>query len=80
MHGFDHSFHLHATSFVVTSVNGKTPNASYGYAGWQDTIYIRPADVIKIAVPITSSKGMYVYHCHILEHEDVGMMGTLDVR
>ena len=78
MHGFDHSFHVHATSFIVTSVNGKTPNADY--AGWQDTIYIRPADVIKIAIPITSSKGLYVYHCHILEHEDVGMMGTLDVR
>ncbi len=78
MHGFDHSLHVHGGSFIVTSVNGKSPNADY--AGWQDTIYIRPTDVVKIAVPITSSKGLYVYHCHILEHEDVGMMGTLSVQ
>lgn len=75
-HAFDHSFHVHGRSVLILSVNGKKPPAEDREV-WQDVVYIRPGDKVELAVPITSEKGMFVYHCHILEHEDVGMMGIL---
>ncbi len=78
MRSFDHSFHVHASSFIVISVNGKSPPVDY--QGWQDTIYLPRGSVVEIAFPVTKTKGLYVYHCHILEHEDAGMMGLLKVE
>ena len=71
-----HPFHIHGTQFLVVSVNGEAPDASM--QGFKDTITLQPMDKVRIAVKFPE-KGIYMYHCHILEHEDVGMMGQIEV-
>ena len=74
--GQPHNFHVHGVQFRVLSVGGAAPGAEY--AGWQDTIYLKPDTSIRIAVPIgryADPQHPYMYHCHLLFHEDQGMMG-----
>lgn len=71
-----HPFHIHGTQFTVVSVNGEEPDESM--TGLKDTITIQPNQKIRIAVSFPE-KGLYMFHCHILEHEDAGMMGQIDV-
>ena len=74
----DHPFHIHGCQFQVIEheLNGvKTPAP---YRAWKDTINLRPRETIrvKMAQPF---KGLRMFHCHILEHENQGMMGMLEV-
>lgn len=71
-----HPFHIHGTQFLVVSVNGETPDPSL--QGYKDTITVQPMQKVRIAVKFPE-KGIYMFHCHILEHEDVGMMGQIEV-
>jgi FtsP/CotA-like multicopper oxidase with cupredoxin domain len=73
--GMDHPFHLHTYSFQVLSRNG-VPDA---FPAWKDVVNVRPREVVRIAVPLRDFTGKTVYHCHIVEHEDRGMMGVLEV-
>lgn len=68
-----HSFHVHDVQFNILSVNGKSPDPLY--AGRKDTILVMPGEVYKIALRFEDYTGIYMYHCHFLEHEDNGMMG-----
>ncbi len=47
--------------------------------GWQDTSLLRPGMKVKIALRFEDFTGIYVYHCHNLEHEDMGMMRNYKV-
>lgn len=71
----DHPFHLHTYPFQVVSVNGKPEP----YRAWKDVVNVREKDTVRIAVPLRDFTGVTVYHCHIVEHEDRGMMGILKV-
>lgn len=71
-----HPFHLHGTQFLVVSVHGETPEPSL--QGDKDTITVQPMQKVRIAVKFRE-KGIYMFRCHILEHEDVGMMGQIEV-
>jgi FtsP/CotA-like multicopper oxidase with cupredoxin domain len=74
--GLPHNFHIHGVQFQVLSIDGAAPPA--GYQGWQDTIYLRPGSTASIAVPFgrfADPRHPYMYHCHLLYHEDQGMMG-----
>lgn len=71
-----HPFHIHGTQFLVVSVNGEAPDASM--QGYKDTITVQPMQKVRIAVRFPET-GVYMFHCHILEHEDVGMMGQIEV-
>jgi spore coat protein A len=42
--------------------------------GWKDTVRVNPAELVTIAVRFDGYTGRYVYHCHVLEHEDMDMM------
>lgn len=77
MGGMIHPFHIHGTQFKVLSVNGEEP--ADNLKGWKDTIAIEPGDNFKIAISF-ENKGIYMYHCHILEHEDNGMMGQIEIN
>ncbi len=67
----DHPFHLHVWPFVLANdVN----------AGWKDTVNVPANQSVRILVPFAGLTGRTVYHCHILDHEDLGMMGTIEVR
>lgn len=78
--GTPHNFHVHDTRFHVLDVNdGEPPPA---HTGWKDTIPVLPGDTISIAVRFTdyTDPNMpYMFHCHLLLHEDRGMMGQFVV-
>jgi suppressor of ftsI/bilirubin oxidase len=43
-------------------------------SGWKDTVLVMPGEEIEILKPFEDYKGLFLYHCHNLEHEDMGMM------
>jgi FtsP/CotA-like multicopper oxidase with cupredoxin domain len=70
----DHPFHLHGFFFQVLEVDGKAPE----YVSWKDTINLKPRSSVKIAW-MPDRTGQWMYHCHILEHHEAGMMGHFEV-
>jgi blue copper oxidase len=76
MGGMIHPFHIHGTQFKILSRDGKEPPENE--RGWKDSISIQPDERVKIAIQF-KYKGVYMFHCHILEHEDNGMMGQVKV-
>ncbi len=74
--GMEHSFHLHTNPFQVISRNGK----SDPYQAWEDTLRIRANETVRIRIPFRDFVGKTVYHCHVLDHEDLGMMGIVDMQ
>ncbi|MEG0470884.1 MAG: multicopper oxidase domain-containing protein [Solibacillus sp.] len=77
MGGMTHPFHIHGTQFKIISIDGKEPPVSE--QGWKDTIAIDAGETFKLAVKF-NNKGVYMFHCHILEHEENGMMGQVEVK
>jgi FtsP/CotA-like multicopper oxidase with cupredoxin domain len=71
----DHVFHLHTWYFQVLARNGRPP----AFRCWRDTINLRPGEIVAIGIPFTRFAGRSVYHCHIAEHADMGMMAELEV-
>ena len=72
-----HPVHVHLSPFQVVSRNGRAPGP-YD-AGWKDTVDLRPAEYVDVAVRFTGFRGRYLMHCHNLEHEDMAMMAAFDV-
>jgi suppressor of ftsI len=70
-----HPFHLHVDDFQVVSVNGQPYNA----ASPQDIVTLPAKGEVVIRVPFMDYTGKFVFHCHILFHEDHGMMAVVDV-
>ncbi|MFZ1320589.1 MAG: multicopper oxidase domain-containing protein [Ignavibacteria bacterium] len=68
-----HPMHSHGNQFQVYSRNGNT-NLPPGDKGWKDTVLLNPFETVRTLVKFTDYKGIYLYHCHNLEHEDDGMM------
>lgn len=77
MGGMTHPFHIHGTQFKIVSIDGEEPPANL--QGWKDTISIESGQTIKLAVKF-NNKGIYMFHCHVLEHEENGMMGQVEVK
>ncbi|HZU56140.1 MAG TPA: multicopper oxidase domain-containing protein [Actinocrinis sp.] len=77
----EHSFHLHDVPFQIVSVDGTAPTGAD--VGWKDTVEVVGGSTVKIAMKFTDyadSTYMYMLHCHILKHEDEGMMAGLMVE
>jgi FtsP/CotA-like multicopper oxidase with cupredoxin domain len=78
-----HVFHIHQTDFQVTEING----ARIPLTGYQDTVSLPFATkkggpgVVKVIIPFTNpvSVGNFVYHCHIVQHADQGMMANIQL-
>ena len=73
-----HPFHVHGVAFQVLSENGGPVRAQN--RGWKDTVLVNGQ--VEILVPFNrpaDKKYPFMYHCHILEHEDGGMMGQFTV-
>ncbi len=76
----NHPFHIHGAQFQILSRNGKKPDAHE--MGWKDTVAIADSEKVMLAVKFDQYADPalpYMYHCHNLEHEDMGMMGQLIV-
>lgn len=78
-----HPIHLHGRQFrVVKRTGGGAANALRAGivdAGWKDTVLVLPGETVRVQVTFTSHTGLFLYHCHILEHEDMGMMRNFRV-
>jgi FtsP/CotA-like multicopper oxidase with cupredoxin domain len=72
-----HVFHMHQLPFQVISINGKAQT----FNGLRDTIDvpIHGEVVVRMAFTDPTILGRFMYHCHILEHEDKGMMAQIEV-
>jgi FtsP/CotA-like multicopper oxidase with cupredoxin domain len=75
-HDWPHNFHVHDVQFQVIGVDGNPPPAQL--SGWKDTVYAEPGRTYTLAMRFadyTDPTYPYMYHCHLLHHEDQGMMG-----
>ena len=75
-----HPMHIHDVQFRILSRNGQPPAAHE--AGLKDTVLIRPQETVDLRLSFADYADPvlpYMYHCHILEHEDAGMMGQFTV-
>jgi len=71
-HGMDHPMHLHGGYFVIVSQNGKKPAREM----WKDTVNVPPGEYVDVAFTM-SYPGKWLLHCHILDHEDGGLMTSV---
>jgi FtsP/CotA-like multicopper oxidase with cupredoxin domain len=79
MMNLPHPIHLHGRQFRVIERSGVV-HEGYVDEGWKDTVLLMPGERIKILVDFEDYPGMFLYHCHNLEHEDMGMMRNYFVR
>jgi FtsP/CotA-like multicopper oxidase with cupredoxin domain len=73
---FAHPFHLHGFFFQVLDVNGVVP----GVREWKDTADVPVGATLRMAVKFDERPGMWMFHCHVLDHADAGMMGMLHLH
>lgn len=77
-----HPMHLHGLQFQVIDRiispseedSWKTLKDGFVDVGWHDTVLVYPGELVRILVKFKDFAGLYLYHCHNLEHEDMGMM------
>ena len=77
-----HPIHLHGQQFQIVSRNisgdeaAEYATVSEGFieSGLKDTVLVMPGEKVRIIKPFQDFKGLFMYHCHNLEHEDMGMM------
>lgn len=78
-----HPLHLHGPQFRVLRRTGGSVNAlreGINDSGWVDTVLVLPGETVRTQVTFSSHPGLYLYHCHILEHEDMGMMRNFRIQ
>ncbi|MGB0560463.1 MAG: multicopper oxidase family protein [Spirulinaceae cyanobacterium] len=71
-----HPFHVHINKFQVISRNGQP----VPYRAWEDVVSIQPGEQVRLRMQFKDFPGKTVYHCHVLDHEDRGMMGILEIQ
>lgn len=75
-----HNFHVHTVQFQVLDIDGRPPPPEL--AGWKDTVYLAPGSEVRIIATFpdyADPTWPYMYHCHLLWHEDSGLMGQFVV-
>lgn len=74
----DHPFHIHGTQFQVINRQIGMETTPEPYLAWRDTVNVKPGQVVRLRFKQPNA-GNWMFHCHILEHEDLGMMGIFKV-
>jgi suppressor of ftsI len=77
-----HPIHLHGRQFRVLKreidpampTGWNSVRGGFSDAGWKDTVLVMPGERVQILSHFTAYRGLFLYHCHNLEHEDLGMM------
>jgi bilirubin oxidase len=75
----DHPFHVHGTQFQVVQHERSGKATKPIYLSWKDTVNVMQGETVRLLLR-QDLPGPRMYHCHILEHEDLGMMGIVDVQ
>ncbi|MEZ4681342.1 MAG: multicopper oxidase domain-containing protein [Caldilineaceae bacterium] len=82
-----HPVHVHGVQFQVIDrtiddaqrSGWETVKDGYIDAGWKDTVLMMPGETVQVLMRFDSYAGRYLYHCHNLEHEDLGMMRNFEI-
>jgi FtsP/CotA-like multicopper oxidase with cupredoxin domain len=77
-----HPMHIHGQQFQVlrreidSSAQPYYQSLSAGFvdSGWKDTVLVMPGEKVTVLKRFDKYEGLFLYHCHNLEHEDMGMM------
>ncbi|MEY2829671.1 MAG: hypothetical protein RIQ33_1529 [Bacteroidota bacterium] len=75
-----HPFHIHDVEFLIVDINGNLPTKFQ--QGWKDVVLVMPGDTVRFITKFEDFADdhiPYMYHCHVLHHEDDGMMGSFVV-
>lgn len=83
-----HPMHIHGVQFRVLerqidppqAAGWQSVNAGYVDEGWKDTVLVMPGERVKLLIKFEDYPGLFLYHCHNLEHEDMGMMRNYRVQ
>ena len=78
--GDPHPFHIHMVTFQILDRDGVAPPENE--RGWKDVVFVYPSEVVRLITKFETfadPTGEFMYHCHILDHEDRGMMGQFVV-
>ena len=69
----DHPMHIHTNPFQVVDPDGGAARS------WKDMVLVRAGDRVRVRTAFRDFRGATMYHCHILDHGDLGMMGRLEI-
>ena len=72
--GMDHPMHIHTNPFQLLLSDGSAIPA------WKDTVLVPARSRLAVRTVFRDFEGVSMYHCHILDHEDLGMMGALEIK
>lgn len=75
----DHPFHVHGTQFQVIERERDGKVSKPDFRAWKDTVNVARGETVRLVLR-QERPGPRMYHCHILEHEQLGMMGVVDVK
>jgi spore coat protein A, manganese oxidase len=73
----NHPIHLHLVNFLVLSRDGRAPDPED--TGYKDTVFLKAGEKARVITRFEDYRGLYVFHCHNAEHEDMRMMGQFEV-
>jgi FtsP/CotA-like multicopper oxidase with cupredoxin domain len=67
---------------VVGRRGGRWDSLQHGLvdSGWHDTVLVMPRETVQVTMKFERFDGLYIYHCHNMEHEDAGMMRYFQVQ
>lgn len=74
-----HPVHVHGASFQVASRSGGRGRLFPWESGWKDTVLLEDRETVEVLIRFDAYRGVYLMHCHKLEHEDMGMMSNFEV-
>lgn len=78
-----HPIHVHGRQFRVLQRTGGDPSNALRSGlldhGWNDTVLVLPRETVRVHLRFSDYRGLFLYHCHVLEHEDMGMMRNFRV-
>jgi blue copper oxidase len=74
-----HPMHIHGVQFQVLQRIGGRNDLIATEKGWKDTVLVMPGERVRIIMTFPEYKGLFVLHCHNLEHEDDGMMSNYEI-
>ncbi len=85
---FPHPMHIHGLQFQIVErivadryrPTWSTVSAGFVDEGWHDTVLVMPGEEVRLLMKFEDYEGLYLYHCHNLEHEDMGMMRNYRVE
>lgn len=83
-----HPMHIHGLQFQVIERTISAADAERWSSlreglldsGWHDTVLVFPGEKVKVLLKFEDFEGLYLYHCHNLEHEDMGMMRNYKIQ